>query len=92
MHQQLLTYLQQWSKMTNERAKLQHAYVVGGVALLVIAGLVGLVNYNLGQTLMTIALAAIALFLINAVAWALLTAFVLLPLEQRRTAKPRSKK
>lgn len=94
MYQQLLTYLEQWSQTTSERAKLQHTYAVGGLALVVVAGIVGLVNYQLGQTLFMIAWVAIAIFFINAIVWALLTAFVILPLARRSpaNAKIRSKK
>ena len=92
MYQQLLTYLVKWNQTTDGRSKLQHAYAVGGLTLVVIAGLVGLVNYQLGQTLFMIAWAAIAIFFINAIVWALLTAFVFLRLGQRVAAKSRTKK
>lgn len=91
MYQRVLTYLTQWNKDTDERVKLQYAYAFGGAALLVIAGLIGLFNYSLGQFLLPIALAAIAIFFINAIVWALLTAFIFLRLE-RPAAKSRAKK
>jgi branched-subunit amino acid permease len=82
MYQRTLTYLMQWNKDTDERVKLQYAYAFGGVTLLVVAGLIGLFNYDLGQFLLPIALIAIAIFFINAIVWALLKAFVLLRLER----------
>lgn len=91
MYQSVLTYLAKWNENTDERVKLQHVYAFGGVALLVVAGLVGLVNYTLGQTLMNIALISIAVFFINAIVWALVTAFLLLRLEQSQP-KSRSRK
>ncbi len=88
----LYVLLQDWRESTNDRQKLQQAYVVGGVALLIIAGLIGLVDYSLGQLLLQIALIAIAIFFINAIVWALLTAFVLLPLSsQRQTTSSKQK-
>lgn len=96
MYQQLLTYLDKWNEVADERHKLQHTYAFGGVIMLVIAGIIGLVNYNLGQGLMVIGLIAIAVYFINGIVWALLTAFVLLRLDARQAekeaAKPRAKK
>lgn len=96
MYQQLLTYLDKWNEVADERHKLQHTYAFGGVAMLVIAGIIGLVNYSLGQGLMVIGLLAIAIYFINGIVWALLTAFVLLRLDSRHAkkeaAKPRAKK
>ena len=92
MYQSILTYLTQWNENTDARHKLQHVYAFGSAALLVIAGLIGLVNYNLGQTLMNIALIGIAIFFINAIVWALLTSFVLIKLNQQSVAKSRAKK
>lgn len=91
MYKIILTYLIEWNENTDERAKLQHIYAFGGAALLVIAGLIGLFNYDLGQFILPIALVAIAIFFINAIVWALLTAFVFLRLE-RPVTKPRAKK
>lgn len=91
MYKSILIYLAEWNENTDERVKLQHAYVFGGAALLVIAGLIGLFNYDFGQFLMPIALVAIAIFFVNAIIWALLTAFVFLRLE-RPAGKSRTKK
>lgn len=96
MYQQLLTYLDKWNEVTDERHKLQHTYAFGGVAVLVLAGLIGLFNYNLGQGLMIIGLMAIAVYFINGIVWALVTAFVLLRLDakqaEKEAARPRAKK
>ncbi len=91
MYQRILTYLTQWHEDTDERVKLQHVYACGAAALLVIAGVIGLFNYSLGQFILPFALGAIAVFLINAVVWALLTAFVFLRLE-RPVPKSRTRK
>lgn len=69
--------LQNWNKKHDSRAKLQHTYLVVAVALVVLAGLIGLVNMNMGQQLLAIALVSAAVFLINAVAWALLESSVI---------------
>lgn len=98
MIQSIIALLKDWNTDTDNRGKLQQAYVVGGVSLLIVAGLVGLVNYELGQLLLHLALIAIAIFFINAIVWGLLTAFVLLKLgsaeaiDEKPAAKPRTRK
>lgn len=77
----LFEALKSWSESTDSRAKLQQAYLASAVALLVIAGMVGLVNYNFGQQILLLALIAGAIFIINAVAWALLQSFILLHID-----------
>ena len=89
MYQQLLTYLAKWNNNSDDRHKLQHVYAFGGVIVMVIAGLVSLVSYEFGQALAGIALMAIAIFFINAIVWALLSAFMLTKLDQ---PKNRTKK
>ena len=92
MYSQLLTYLRNWSEMTDERRQLQHVYTVGGVLLLVVAGLVGLVNDDLGQILASVALAGIGIFFVNGIVWVLITGFVSLRLAEPTAAKTRTKK
>ncbi len=65
-----------WFKSTDDRKKLQHSYLALASATLIIAGLVGLVEYQYGQVLSQIAAGLIVVFLVNAVAWALLESFV----------------
>ena len=91
MYQRILTYLIDWNKNTDERVKLQQFYAFGGAALLVVAGLIGLFHYSFSQFLLPFALGALAIFFINAIIWALLTAFVFLQLERPAT-KSRTKK
>jgi len=70
--------LEDWSLTTDSRRKLQHAYLLVAVSLLFVAGITGLINYELGQKILFIAILAGAMFVINAVTWALLQSFVLL--------------
>lgn len=79
-----------WNKTTSERAKLQHSYLALTVAVFVVAGMVGLVNYQYGQALLQIALVALGAFLVNAFVWALLQSFVFTRLnakQPRQTTK-----
>lgn len=78
----------EWNKTTNDRAKLQHSYVAIALATFVVAGMVGLINYQYGQALLQIALVALGAFLVNAFVWALLQSFVF----TRLSAKPRQNK
>lgn len=72
-----------WNQRTGERSKLQLGYAVVAASLLVGAGVVGLINYQLGQYLLGLALVAGGLCVVNAIFWVLLEAFVL-----RRLPKP----
>lgn len=79
--------------MTDERRQLQHVYATGSVLLLIVAGLVGLVNDDLGQILASVALVGLGIFFINGIVWVLITGFVSLRLtEQSQATKPRTKK
>lgn len=93
MYHSLKHSLISWAQHTSDRQKLQHAYIAVAVTLLVVAGVLGLLNYVLGQQLLAIAIAAAGVFLVNAVAWALLQSFVLLRLPARSASvKPAPRK
>lgn len=81
-------FIEEWNLRTNERTKLQHSYVVLAVASILVAGLVGLVNYDMGQRLVAIALICGGVFLANALVWALLSGLVLVRLQSESTPKP----
>lgn len=72
----LYTALREWNKRENSFTKLQHAYVVIIITMLVAAGVIGLINYSLGQSILFITVAAVLVFIANGVVWALLSAFV----------------
>ena len=80
------TLLSDWNATYSDRSKLQHAYAVLAVASLVIAGIIGLINYNLGQSLLFIAVILLLVFIGNGVVWALLNTFVI-PRTPRQTPK-----
>ncbi len=84
MYQLIITSLQEWKSTTDSRTKLQHAYVMAAAALLLAAGIIGLINYNLGQKILFVAILAAAMFVVNAIAWALLQSFVLLRITTRK--------
>ena len=74
-----------WNAKNGERAKLQHAYIIVAVVLLFVAGIVGLVNRDLGQNILVVCIICAGLFLVNAVAWSLLQSALLSRLPARRT-------
>ena len=55
----------------NERKILQHVYVMISVVMLMIAGIIGLLNHELGLNLLLVAAALIGMFVVNAVLWAI---------------------
>lgn len=93
MYKSLLKSLRSWNTTHNERTKLQHAYLATSVVTILIAGLLGLLNYDLGQQLTAVALIALGMFFVNLVAWTLLSGIVLASLDEPTTpTKPTRKK
>ncbi len=83
----LKVFLQTWNKNNDDRAKLQHAYFVAALLVLLVAGLASLVNSELGQRLLMVAAILAGLFFANAVSWALLQSFVIQRLSRTRQTK-----
>ena len=69
--------LNSWNRTENERDKLQHLYMAVAILLLIAAGVLGLLNQNLGQQVLAVAIVSAGVFIVNAVSWALLQSFVL---------------
>jgi tellurite resistance protein TehA-like permease len=84
-------FLRSWKTTTTDRAKLQQTYMSATIVLVLLAGIVGLVNYDLGQGLLAAAAASIGVFFVNAIVWSLLQSALLLRLETRKSV-PRKKK
>lgn len=91
MYQSIKKSLSNWNDTTTEREKLQHAYIAVAAALLIVAGIFGLLNHSLGQQILAGAIAAAGIFLVNAVAWALLQSFVLLRVSADKPPKTEPK-
>lgn len=77
----------QWNKSNDRHTKMQHLYVIAALTILVFAGLISLLNYGLGQTLVSIAAALIGIFIVNAIAWALADSFIFSNLSKRSTKR-----
>jgi len=91
MFESLKELFMAWNTKNGERVKLQHTYIVIALLLLIIAGLIGLINKDLGQNILAVAIISAALFLINAVVWSLLQSAVLSRTMSRRTSATRKK-
>jgi len=76
--------LYRWGSSTNERTKLQHSYLFITIIVVLLAGIVSLINANLGHKLTFIALAAIVIYIINAVIWNLLNSILITKLPKSR--------
>ena len=72
----LLSLVKEWNRTTDSFTKLQHAYALIACLLLISAGIIGLVNYSLGQSILFLATAAVIAFIANGVVWSLLNTFV----------------
>jgi len=77
MYNSTRDFLVQWNKSNDARTKLQQSYATLVATAVVLAGLVSLLNPYYGQMLLRLAVVVAGLFIVNALAWALLQTFVL---------------
>ena len=77
----------QWNTKYNERSKLQHAYIILIVVGIVLAGLVGLLNYNASRTILRVCFAGVGVVVANAIIWALLSSMVIGRVPARRPGR-----
>ena len=82
MYTSVKNMLIKWNDTHSERDKLQHAYLALASALIITAGLIGLINYDLGQQMTAVALMALVVFFVNLVFWTLLQGLVLMRLDK----------
>ncbi|HSW66466.1 MAG TPA: hypothetical protein VLI54_05000 [Bacillota bacterium] len=86
MFEALLLSIDKWKATKNERQKLQHAYLVLAVGIVLFAGIASLFNAKLGHNIVKLALIAGGAFLVNAVVWNLLQSSIIekLPTKSKR--------
>ena len=89
--QSLYTFLAKWNKDTDSLAKVQGAYAVLAIVMLLVAGLVSLASPNLGQSMLFFAVVLGLTFIGNGVMWALVRTFAL-PHIEKSAPKPTRKK
>lgn len=83
--------LDQWNTTHDSFSKLQHAYVAIAVVSFLTAGIIGLMNYRLGQSILFIAMCATLVFVGNGVVWALMRTFVVSRIATKKPAPTRKK-
>lgn len=88
----MIDYIVQWSTQHNQRLQLQHFYLVAAVVGIIAAGLVGLLNYNMGQRIVAFSLLALAVYVANAVVWTLLNALVIERFEREQAKRVAARK
>lgn len=91
MYESITAFLKKWSTSTTERQKLQHVYALLFIILIIASGLITLLEPSTGRQILDIAFYSLALFIINAVTWALVQSFVLNRLPARRTSNRNTK-
>ena len=87
MYSIMIEALREWSKTNDRHTKLQHTYGMLAILALVAAGLFSLINFELGQLLLSASFILAALFFINVIAWALIDAFLIDRLTKRPTKR-----
>lgn len=80
----IMDVLRAWNKSTPDRVKLQHVYIAIIIAVTVVAGLVSLINAQLGRQLITVAGIALVAVIANALTWALIRVYLLDRLDRKR--------
>lgn len=79
--------LHDWDIRHTSFTKLQHAYAGIAALSLVAAGVIGLINYQLGQSILFVAMCALLIFISNGVVWALLRTFLAAPATPQPTKR-----
>lgn len=91
MFESIQESLKKWNTKYDSRAKLQHTYIVTAVGLVLAAGVISLVNRNMGQNVLVVAIISAGAFLTNAVVWSLLQSAVISRLSVRRSGANKKK-
>ncbi len=91
MIDQLKEILVEWNKKHSSFAKLQHSYLGVALIIVLVAGIVGLINYNLGQSMLFLSLILFLMFIANGIAHALLESLVFTHLTKRSSARTKKK-
>lgn len=73
----IVANLKDWAQATDARQKLQHTYLAATLALVLGAGVIGLIDYDLGQKILLGAFICVAIFIANAITWALVQSLIL---------------
>lgn len=87
----IMTFLAKWNKGNDSLAKLQGTYAVLAIAMVLLAGLVSLINQNLGQSILFLAFVLLLTFIGNGIVWSLLRTFVVPRIKESKPSTTRKK-
>ena len=87
MLQSIRESLESWNSTKNERQKLQHLYLALTVVVIFCAGIITLFNPGLGQTIATLAFAALIVYIVNGVVWNLAESVLLSKISRKAKRK-----
>lgn len=77
MFEALILSIDKWKTTKNERQKLQHAYLVLAMVIVLVAGVISLFNPALGHNTVKFAIVAAGAYLVNAFVWNLLQSSII---------------
>jgi len=89
--QPIYDFLAKWNKSTDSLGKMQGAYAVLAVTTFLLAAIVSLVNQNLGQSILFLAIVLGLAFIGHGVVWALVRTFVIPRIEVKKSTTTRKK-
>lgn len=72
-----------WNSRYTERQKMQHVYVAVAILATLAAGLLSLVNRDLGFATLRISLLAVVVYAVNLIVWSVLYSSLLIKLGAR---------
>jgi len=87
MYESFIERVRKWNTTKTERQKLQDVYLLLGVVIVLLSGLIAFLNAQAGHTLVTIGLLLLATFTINGIAWHLLSSIILSKIGSRPKKK-----
>jgi len=87
MYESALEYLRKWNSSKTERQKLQSIYLIVGIVIILISGLITFLNVTLGYTLVMSGIVLLTIFVANGIAWHLLSSIFLSKLGSRPRRK-----
>ena len=87
MLQSIRESLESWNSTKNERQKLQHLYLILTVVVIFGAGVITLLNPDLGHTAAVFGIAALAIYIANGIVWNLAESVLLSKLGRKAKRK-----
>ena len=89
--QPIYEFLAKWNKTSDSLTKEQASYATLAVVTFLLAAVVSLVNQNLGQSILFLAIVLGLTFIANGVMWALVRTFAVPHIEKNAPKIPRKK-